>query len=158
MALEAGVTSQIAQRQSGAVATFGEWDYVTHQVLASPFKPLVWADRIDVFGYRYIATHRPTISKYLVIEMKKDASSVENVDQAMKYVDWVKDEYAGGNYAMVEAYLLAYEHPAETIARASDAGRRVFTIGRRPAKLMEWSDLKLITYKFNSTTGELDFF
>jgi hypothetical protein len=156
-ALEAGVAAQLASREPGTVSAFGSWDYISHQVLASPFKPLVWADKMDVFGYRYIPGHEPTVSKYLVIEMKRDASTIENVDQAMKYVDWIKDEYAGGDYSSIEAYLLAYDHPQTVRERAAEAGRRVFTIGRRPARLLEWDSLRLVSYSFNETSGLLEF-
>ena len=31
-----------------------KYDYVTHQVIASPFKPLAYIDKMDIFAYRYL--------------------------------------------------------------------------------------------------------
>lgn len=52
-----------------------KYDYVTHQVIASPFKPLAYIDKMDIFAYRYLEnfpdTEKP-IEKYMVIELKKE--------------------------------------------------------------------------------------
>ena len=39
---------------------------------------------MDIFGYRYIKGY-DTISKYMVIEIKKDAAQRDVIDQIMKY-------------------------------------------------------------------------
>ncbi len=49
---------------------------------------------MDIFGYAYLEGFEPTRNRFLVVEAKKDAATVEVVDQVMKYVDWVRDEYA----------------------------------------------------------------
>jgi hypothetical protein len=60
MAIEAGVVDYIKNTPNGA---FGKWDYLLHQVVASPFKPVDYMDKMDVFGYRFIPSFS-TISKY----------------------------------------------------------------------------------------------
>lgn len=68
MAIEAGLIDYIKKNSSGI---FGRWDYLSHQVVASPFKPVDYMDKMDVFGYRFIEGYKSTISKYLVVEIKK---------------------------------------------------------------------------------------
>ncbi|MEX1264632.1 MAG: hypothetical protein WEE66_12005, partial [Actinomycetota bacterium] len=154
MALEAGVVAQISKREPQAVETFGDWDYVTHQVLASPFKPLKWADRMDLFGYAHIPGYR-TITRYLVAELKKGDAIPDDVDQVMKYVDWVKDVYANSDYGMIHAFLVAARFPTQTRDRHKRGHERNYTIGRRPARLETWRSLRLVTYQWQD--GQLRF-
>jgi hypothetical protein len=157
MALEAGLVAQLVNTEPNTAAVFGEWDYITHQVLASPFKPLSWADRMDVFGYAFLEGFEPTRSKFLVIEAKKDAATVDVVDQVMKYVDWVRDEYAGGDYSTIDAFVVASSFPDGVIDHAIDGGRRIHTVGRRPAVVKEWNQLTLVEYQFDARTGLVGF-
>ena len=103
MAIE---TSIIEILSGNSDSVFGRWDYVSHQVVASPFKAIDYMDKIDVFGYRYIRGFE-TISKYLIVEIKRDSATVESIDQVMKYVDWVNHEYAHDDYSMIEAFVVA---------------------------------------------------
>lgn len=73
---------------------------------------------MDVFGYSYIREFNRTKSKYLVAELKKDGATFDDVNQLMKYVDWVKDEYSFGDYSMIEAFLIAYNFPDDVVAYA----------------------------------------
>ena len=50
MALEAGVLHQLASGDPQTLDIFGTWDYLSHQVVASPFKPVDYMDKIDVSG------------------------------------------------------------------------------------------------------------
>lgn len=133
---------------------FGKWDYISHQVIASPFKPIDYMDKMDIFGYRYIKGYN-TISKYLIIEIKKDAASVEVIDQVMKYVDWVTQEYAFGDYSMVEAYIVASDFPEEVIEKNKKDSIRYFTKGNRPTESCEWSDCTLVSYNYEN--DEIEF-
>jgi hypothetical protein len=157
MALEAGLVSQLVNAEAGTTSVFGTWDYVTHQVLASPFKPLSWADRMDVFGYSYLEGFEPTRSKFLVVEAKKDAATVDVVDQVMKYVDWVRDEYGGGDYSTIEAFVVASSFPQAVVDHAIEGGRRIHTVGRRPAVVKEWSQLTLVVYEFDTESSKISF-
>ena len=158
MALEAGLIAQLSDDVALTTSVFESWDFVTHQVLASPFKPLKWADRMDVFGYRFIAGFRPTIGRYLVVEAKKDRAESDDVDQLMKYVDWLRDEYAGGDYSLVRAYLVAADFsPAARDRSTSEASQRIFTIGLKPAKVDTWNRVRLVKYEFDSPSGKLLF-
>jgi hypothetical protein len=157
MAIEAGLLYQLSERDSDTCSVFGEWDYLSHQVVASPFKPIAYMDRMDIFGYSYIPNHKPTISRYLIIEIKKDPAAVENVDQIMKYVDWVTDEYAHGDYSMISAYLVASDFNRNVIEQKNRVGNRKYIIGVRPAQSLEWSNLRLIKYTYNSDLRNLRF-
>ena len=78
----------------------GHWDYLSHQVEASPFKPIDYMDKIDVFGYRFLKG-TSIISKYLIVENKNEAATLDTVNQITKYVDWIVKNYAYGNYDMI---------------------------------------------------------
>lgn len=151
MALEAGVLDYMINKKGD---TFGFWDYLSRQVIASPFKPIDYMDRMDIFGYKYIPGFK-TVSRYLVIELKKGAALEEDINQVMKYVDWVNQEYSYGDYNMIEAYLIAYSFPDKVVKQKEKAAIRTFVKGTRPAESLEWKNLKLVQYRF--TGGRLKF-
>lgn len=157
MAIEAGILDQLSSGEDNAIETFGQWDYLSHQVPASPFKPVDYMDKMDVFGYAYLKGFPGTKSKFLVIEIKRDGASCENVDQLMKYVDWIKEEYSFGDYSMIEAFLVAYGFTQEVINHTQEVAQRTYIIGRRPARSNTWNNLRLIKYSFNPTTKLLEF-
>ncbi|TDM38626.1 hypothetical protein ETI11_04335 [Macrococcoides canis] len=141
MALELGILDAIENSDT----VFGKWDYLSHQVIASPFKPIDYMDKMDIFGYRFIHGYR-TISKYLMIEIKSGIASIEVLNQAMKYVDWIENEYSH-DYEMIEAYIIALDFTDELIKAKNKIAKRMYTIGRNPAQTKEWVDLKLIKYE-----------
>lgn len=153
MAVEAAIIDYISRQTDNNI--FGTWDYISHQVIASPFKPIDYMDKMDVFGYRYISGYQ-TISKYLMLEIKKDVANVEVINQAMKYVDWIQQEYSR-DYGMIEAFIVASDFPQDVIDERNAAARRFYTKGRTPAITYEWVNLRLIRYTFNEATGLLDF-
>lgn len=157
MAIEAGLLEQIVKKEKNTIKIFGSWDYVTHQVIASPFKPIDYMDKMDIFGYLYLKEFKPTISKYLIIEIKKDNAINENIEQLLKYVDWVKEEYCHGDYSMIHSYLVAHEISDEVIEHKNNVSKRKYTIGRRPPITNEWDNLNLVKYSYNSNTGNIDF-
>lgn len=81
MALECGTVYQIANAIGNTTDIFGEWDYISHQVIASPFKPIDYMDKMDIFGYKYIENYPGTISKYFVAELKKDSAQEKDIEQ-----------------------------------------------------------------------------
>lgn len=153
MAIEAAVVDHISNNYIHNI--FGEWDYVSHQVVASPFKPVDYMDKMDVFGYRYIRGYS-TISKYLTIEIKKDRATEAVVHQVMKYVDWINQEYSN-DYGMIEAFIVAKDFPREVIDLRNRIARRVYTKGRRPAVTLEWTNLRLIKYSYSSSLKNIIF-
>lgn len=157
MALEAGILHQLSIRDSETCSIFGEWDYLSHQVVASPFKPIDYMDKMDLFGYRYLPGFKPTKLRFLVGEIKRDAASVENVDQLLKYVDWVRDEYCFGDYSMIHAFLVASDFPHGIAEHGKDVASRKYTVGMRPAQSLEWRNLKLVRYEFEPIQKRLKF-
>lgn len=153
MAIEAAIIDYINRQSANNI--FGNWDYISHQVIASPFKPIDYMDKIDIFGYRYIPGYR-TISKYLMTEIKKDAASIEVINQAMKYVDWIEQEYSH-DYSMIEAFVVANDFSQEVINERNQAARRFYTKGRTPAITHEWANLRLIKYEYDELSGLLIF-
>lgn len=147
MALEAGILGQLHEHEESAISAFGSWDYLAHQVVASPFKPIDYMDRMDLFGYRYIPGHPPTISKYMVGEIKAATANIGDIEQVLKYVDWVANEYAHGDYLLIEAYLVAADFSDECIRQYAQHARRMFTRRRRPAQTETWQSLHLVRYE-----------
>ncbi len=144
MAIEAALCD-ILQKENDT--PFGKWDYISHQVAASPFKPIDYMDKMDIFGYRYIDGYK-TISKYLVIEIKRDTANEDVIDQIMKYVDWINQEYAHGDYSMIEAYVIASDFPKDVIEKRGQQCIRNFTKGYRPTQACTWNNCKLIKYSY----------
>lgn len=46
MFIESALLQELSTRSNGVL---GHWNYVTHQLIASPFKPLKYIDKIDIF-------------------------------------------------------------------------------------------------------------
>lgn len=157
MAIEASLIYQIINNSQNAINIFGSWDYITHQVIASPFKPVDYMDKMDVFGYKYIQDQKPTISDYLVVEIKKDEINSQDILQLMKYVDWVKNEYAYGDYSMIKAFMLGFSYTQDALDTFLENVERKFIKGVRPSVSTEWKNVKLIQYRFNEENNLLDF-
>ena len=106
----------------------------------------------DVLGYAkrsFTPQLSPTTVKYKVIEVKPDSvDSVETIDQVMKYVDWVAHTRAGGDYSLVDAYILANGYTDKVIKAATQRGVRSYVFTRRPYRSQEWKRLKLVQYTY----------
>ncbi len=157
MAIEAGLLHQLAENRPRTTKIFGKWDYLSHQVIASPFKPIDYMDKTDIFGYAYIPGFKPTKSKFLIIELKKGKAELADLVQLMKYVDWIQSEYCFGDYAMVQAYLVAYGFGQDIIREKEQIAQRHYTIGMKPAKSKTWNDCSLVKYSFDPQKKQLDF-
>lgn len=144
MAIEAALCELLIKEND---SPFGKWDYISHQVVASPFKAIDYMDKMDIFGYKYIKGYKIR-SKYLVIEVKRDKANVEVIEQIMKYVDWVRSEYAFGDYSMIEAYIVAAGFPKEVVEKRDKECIRNFTKGYRPTIACTWDFVKLIQYSY----------
>ena len=86
---------------------FGSWDYFSHQVTASPFKPRDYMDKMDIYGYSGGEGGVFNAKKHLLIEIKKGKATQRDVNQALKYVEWLKWEY--GTEKDINAYLIAFD-------------------------------------------------
>lgn len=157
MAIEAGTLYQLSSNISNCIETFGSWDYLSHQVIASPFKPIDYMDKMDIFGYKYIPNYPGTIYKYLVIELKRGPAKPIDVEQVLKYVDWINQEYSYGDYSMIEAFLVASKIDDSVIHSRDTFAIRNYMIGRRPPQSNTWTNLKLVEYRFNDYTGEISY-
>lgn len=132
----------------------GHWDYLTHQVIASPFKPLKYIDKIDIFGYKFSKNYPFSprlITKFLLVEMKKDTIDRAALEQTMQYVDWICHEYASGDYSKIEAYVVGERARKNIQELVSEICQRSFIAETHPAKPMRWNGLKLIKYTLGSS-------
>jgi len=156
--LEAALLYQLSTNDDETVEVFGEWDYLSHQVVASPFKPIIWMDKMDIFGYRYIEDNAPITSMYFVAELKKEKAEIMNVDQLLKYVDWINNEYTIGDYSRIKAFLVASDFTDEAKNHVKQFGIRKYTTSLRDNRASdEWSDLTLVRYRYNPEKEKLDF-
>jgi hypothetical protein len=69
MAIEAGILHQLSIKDEDTCDIFDDWDYLSHQVIASPFKPIDYMDKMDLFGYSYLPEFEPTKARFLVGEI-----------------------------------------------------------------------------------------
>ena len=145
MLLEVGLLHQLSEHDPETETVFGRWDYLSHQVAASPMKPVLWVDRIDVFAYRYITGNAPIVESYGIVELKKDTVTGDDIQQVMKYVDWVNQEYGTGDYSLIRAFLVGRDFDMESIAKLDETAERRYTIGR-PARPEIWHDLTYVQY------------
>lgn len=157
MALEAGILFQLSERDPDSIKVFGAWDYLSHQVISSPFKPIDYMDKMDVFGYSFIKGYPRTISDFLVMELKKDLVVEQDVEQLMKYVDWIKEEYSSGDFSMIKAFIVGHDFEEGLVKKIKKISERRFVVGRRPAKSKLWSNVKPVKYSYNSSKGKLEF-
>ena len=131
-----------------------KYDYVTHQVIASPFKPLAYIDKMDIFAYRYLEnfpdTEKP-IEKYMVIELKKGKATKDFPLQLMRYVDWISREYAAGDYSLIKAVGIAKGYPKGMQKILDEQCKRSYLSDLHPNTTSQWNDLSLYEYSMNQT-------
>lgn len=150
MFIEAALLQRLS---SGSESVFGKWDFLTHQLIASPFKPLEYIDKMDVYGYRFSECYpdNPKLeSKYILIELKKGKINKAAIEQTMQYVDWVCKEYAYGDYSRIEAYLIG----EDTVRNIDDIIKkycqRNYIVETHPVKTSYWNNLRLVKYLINT--------
>lgn len=150
IALEMLVEAAVIEELQKTNGVFGEWDYVSHQVIASPFKPISYIDKIDVFAYRLLQRYpgevKP-IERYLIIELKKGIANHDTVLQAMRYVDWVCKEYAAGDYSRIEAKIIAHSYRRNVTRNREEDCTRHFITTTHPIVSEKWDNLKLYRYE-----------
>ncbi len=174
-AIEAAVVNNLCK--GGSVA-FENLTYVSHQVSASPAKPVKYMEWIDVFGYKVnsslIAKSIPisfAIDEYYVIEIKKDILAIKHkrqretievkknkavANQLMKYVDWIAKEYASGKYPMVKGIIVANDFDDEFIDYCKKMCVRNYNDGYRDAQPSVWNSIELFKYTFDGQTITFD--
>ena len=140
-----------------------EVDYVSHQVIASPFKPISYIDKMDIFAYKYLknVTDVEVVEKYIVIELKKEKAGNETILQTMKYVDWVCDEYAAGDYSLIEAIIIANDFSKKKINDSDfnfdEVIERTFIQSTHPIKSLRWNNLNCYKYSVDTEKNLLNF-
>jgi hypothetical protein len=156
-ALETWLVGEMARPDAPIRELMGNWSFVTHQFPASPHKPTQYMDRIDVLGWetgRLADGAKSTVTRFKVVEIKKNPlagrAGEETVAQLMKYVDWVTNHEAGGDYSMVDAYLIARDFSEDTVAYCMEKAKREFVFQRRPFTSKTWDNLALLAYWYDT--------
>lgn len=155
MLLEAALVDKLIKNSTGEE----KWDYVSHQVIASPFKPIAYIDKIDIFAYRFLDAfpqEEKPIEKYMIIELKKGKGNKETLLQAMRYVDWVCNEYASGDYSLIKARVVALDYTKKIRKDKNESCVRNFISSTHPIITEKWTDLQLFTYNVDNF-GEVNF-
>ena len=65
----------------------------------------------------------------------------------MQYVDWICDEYASGDYSLIEAYVLGSDIVRNTAQVKQDVCQRSYIVSTHPVVQEKWTNVKLIKYK-----------
>ena len=68
----------------------------------------------------------------------------------MKYIDWVCNEYAYGDYGAITAYIIAYSFNDEVIKYVKKNVKRYYSYGIRPTTNETWNNIKLIEYRYKN--------
>jgi len=157
MAIEAALIHQLSIEDPNTIATFGKWDYLSHQVVASPFKPVDYIDKMDIFGYSYIEQQKPTIGNYLLIEIKRNEVTEQDILQLMKYVDWIRNEYSSGDYSLINAFLVGFSFEPNCLDNLKNKIERKYISGVRPSIAKTWTNVKLVKYCFIEQVNRLSF-
>lgn len=129
------------------------YDYVTHQVIASPFKPIAYIDKMDIFAYKYLWNYPDPIKpieKYLIIELKKGKANEDTLLQVMRYVDWVSQEYASGNYSLIKAVVVAKDYVKGIDLVLREQCTRSYISNIHPNETDTWNDIKVMDYKVDN--------
>lgn len=157
MFVEAALLQVISRDGCSAL---GHWDYATHQLIASPFKPLSYIDKIDVYGCRESQNYTDIpklITKYLLVELKLGKINGATLEQTMQYVDWICFEYASGDYSKIEAYVIG-DSTVHNIDRIIDEKcHRDFIMETHPVKTGKWQNLRIIKYAIESSVHFTDY-
>ena len=150
-------------KASSVTAIFGKWDYICNLYPASPVKPRDYMDEMDIFGYSLAPAPNsipPYVRTFKVIEVKSEGQAYTPsnvVDQVMKYVNWISSTRAGGDYGLVEAYIVASDFDNELVDYAKQQAIRPYVIPKRPYATKEWSNLKLVKYALTGKKPALQF-
>lgn len=171
MAIETAVVERLI---TGSSVVFDKLTYVSHQVSASPAKPVEYMEWMDVFGYKTTSSLMSkaisisfAIEQYYVIEIKRDPLGLKHkgnkypqwvksnkavANQLMKYVDWTVKNYASGKYPMVKGIIVANGFDDDFIKYCKETCIRNYNSGYRDATPSVWNDIELIKYTFNGQT------
>lgn len=131
----------------------GHWDYLSHQLIASPFKPLSYIDKIDIYGYKnsqHYQGNPKLITKYLIVELKLGTINASALEQTMQYVDWICSEYASGDYSRIDAYIVGEKTVRNIDNIISSKCQRDFIVETHPVKTEKWNNLKLLKYTIDT--------
>lgn len=154
-ALEAILIEKLASKDPATVEVFGDVDYLNHQVIASPKKPVEFSDWMDIFGTKMVSGLNGVVNYHVLVELKDEAATLDVVDQVMKYVDWVNRDYCKGEYSLIRAFIVASDFSDDVKTHAKKFCIRNYTVGFKPSEHRLWNDLKLIKYQFDPKTQTL---
>ena len=85
--------------------------------------------------------------------MKKDKINKAALEQTMQYVDWIRKEYASGDYSMIEAYVVGNRAVNRIEDIKNEVCQRAFISSSHPATPEKWNALSIVTYDFSDTVS-----
>lgn len=90
----------------------------------------------------------------MIIELKKGNGNKQTLLQAMRYVDWVCNEYASGKYSLIKACVVALDYTKKITKDKNESCVRNFISSTHPIVTEKWNDLRLFTYNVDAI-GEI---
>ena len=84
----------------------------------------ILSEPINVWGMHLEGTF--VDSNYLVVEIKKGLIVTHNLLQLMKYLDWVKSEYAYGDYSKIKAFIVGFGYIDDALLNFKQISGRKF--------------------------------
>jgi hypothetical protein len=146
---------------------------IFHELAASPPKPPTFGDWIDLMTTRSYPTLTGDARRaihYEVIEVKKGSFGIlsqmydKNIPQVMKYVDFIAQRYAGGNYAAVSATVIARRFGDPLLERHRQAQQVESGVSTRayvldphdPNPTRTWQQLRLLTYSWDGNALQIE--
>ena len=151
---------------------------VFHELAASPPKPPQYTDKIDIISTRSIGDAPGIPVHYDLTEIKRDSMAPGTEEHArdlirrvmpqpMRYVDFIAQQYTGGDYGAIHANYVVHSVDAamrQVFQEASrgndestDAISRTYVLNPRedPATRV-WRELSLLEYSWNQNTATLE--
>lgn len=146
---------------------------IFHEVPASPPKPPRWADSIDILvTRRYPGASIDSQAHFDLFEVKKNPETASSlgtlnkvVSQTMRYVDFVAENYADGNYGAIDAYYVARRYTErckramrrwETELKDMITRPHVLRVGKDKLETRIWDKLKFLEYGWDDTKESLE--
>jgi hypothetical protein len=74
----------------------------------------------------------------------------------MKYVEWIRREYADGDYSLVSAFIVGNCIDDELAQRSRQFVTRDYVTGREPLEGRSWKDLTFVEYSVEES-GRISF-
>jgi len=151
----------------------GKESDIFHEVPASPPKPPRWAESIDILATkRYPGASMDFSAHYDLFEVKKESETASSlgtlnkvVSQIMRYVDFVAENYADGNYGAIDARYVARRYTErckramkrwKTELKGMTTRPHVLRVGKNRLETQIWDKLRFLEYEWDDAKKSIE--